>query len=270
MKKFLALLLALVLMFSFCACDKSNDETGTEAPEGLVSVWVISRIDDMSGAYTFAFTYDDDHNLDKITYTKELPDSSLVDSERQFQFDEQGRILSDGHLADGVTKFTCYSYDIYGNKIKEGMTYTYNEQGKILSATDNRTKETTTYTYNDSGRVTQALGTLEEISYAYDAAGRLIEEKSSTGWKAVYTYDEVGKLVKLESGYEGEAAWVETYTYDDNGNIIKVTSQSEEYNGGKPIAYEIEYKQIFVTESRAKALNAQKDYVFSKLMTLTW
>jgi YD repeat-containing protein len=104
----------------------------------------------------------------------------------------------------------------------------------------------------------------------FDAAGRLTEKKSTTGWKDVYTYDDLGRLVKSESGYEDEPAWVETYTYDDKGNITKIVAQSEDYNEGNPITYEIEYKQVFVSENRAKALNAQKDYISGKLMTLAW
>ena len=270
MKKIRALLLALTRVFSFCACGKNDAENGGEAANGQVSVWLLTEIDDLTGAHTFEISYDDANQLRKIVYHKEQPDSTLISTERLYQFDEQGRILSDGQLADGATKFTCYSYDLYGNKIKEGMTYKYDEQGKILSATDTRTKETTTYTYNESGRVIKSEGELEEKTYAYDAAGRLTEEKSSTGWKAVYTYNDLGRLVKSESGYEGEALWVETYTYDDNGNITEITALSEEYNEGKPITYEFAYKQVFVSENRAKALNAQKDYIFGKMMTLTW
>ena len=109
------------------------------------------------------------------------------------------------------------------------------------------------YTYDDEGNVTQIKGgygdTVEMlISYTYEN-GKIVNEHIKTNrreWDVAYSYDDAGRLVRLDWVNENGAPEYVIYTYDDAGRLLsEEINYFYNYNGSlgvqKQSAYRMEY-----------------------------
>ena len=98
----------------------------------------------------------------------------------------------------------------------DSLSFAYNNQGRIISAT-NQAGQEVTYTYDATGElltsVTTPGGTTE---YSYDSDFNLTGITDANGTQALFTYDDQGRLI-TESLTDG--AETITYSYDSTGGI---------------------------------------------------
>lgn len=275
MKKLLALLLALMMVFSLCACSGSEepaddddekeateekkeedtekeDDTGKkdsetpQTPAGtgaeMVDVWVIEGINHAS-ENAVEFVYDKEYNLKTVkAQTTDEEGDDPVYMEMYLEFNNAGKIMTEvlyGYLPAedyrGGTVGEQYAYDKFGNQIETDARYTYDDKGRII------TKEYSDVTY------------WYTISYTYDEAGKLVSEEKIDDYGSyitTYTYDTKGNLIKEES-----TSGTITYTYDTEGK--KLTYQSSFGDGSWKETYEYDANGELVK------MNIVAEYMFS-------
>ena len=151
-----------------------------------------------------------------------------------------------------------YGYDAAGNTTTAAYgsqwsaNYTYDDVGRLSTATDNGRNLTLSYTYDPAGRrsglrVSRGTTVLHDQRYAYDAAGRLITLTDQTasptiavgfrhdaasrlaritdpgGARADYAYDAAGRLAQVwHQDSRGGTVATYNYTYDAEGNPIAI------------------------------------------------
>ena len=143
---------------------------------------------------SLTFTYDENGNMLKIKRHATSTDSTrdLINLE----WDASGKLVS--------------ANSVDGDGAKQDYTFTYDDQGQMISA-DRITKWDTltqNYTYNEKGQL-------------------LLVEQGKISYK--YTYDVDGRLVKVE--YDDRVSWANsnlgkvevTFTYDDQGRPATAT-----------------------------------------------
>ena len=229
MKKLIAMLLALVMVLSLCACNKKDDGAAEEEKETayLLTEVVMTSTDDDGKAHTMKanLEYDDDYNVIGL---KSYEDGELV-YERTFNKDIEKPLLDLGYDEDGeVNDRTEYTYDDKGNLLECKGSYTY---GGVTTTF----REVCTYDGNGNKLTEKSYrnGELDyEYTYTYTATGNVATEIyiSSSGYKSHYTYsyDEHDNVVSVKEEYkhDGEVSSYElTYenTYE-NGKIVKHVS----------------------------------------------
>jgi RHS repeat-associated protein len=108
-------------------------------------------------------------------------------------------------------RVTTFTYDANGNLLQtqdamgEVTTMTRDGHGLLLSLTKpkgNLTPAsgnyTTTYTYNDAGQILSASNALPAtVSYGYDPQGRMVSSTDADGNKTTYQYDALDRLVSI-------------------------------------------------------------------------
>ena len=145
------------------------------------------------------------------------------------------------------------------------MTFTYNAQGRIASATEgmldktisyaydldgNRTSMTdpdgriTNYTYDKRGLMTNLTDGSDTFAFNYDADGRRTALAYPNGVKASYDYDAAGQATDIVNALNGNPVAYNAYTYDALGNRLT----NEDQNGINTYSYDV-YPQL------AKALH---------------
>lgn len=220
-KKWIALLLATVMLVSLAACSDTNSGSKKRSSKDgdLVTVYLFTEgtadieTDIETDIVTLTCTYDDDWNLVKIG----SPDSGEVSAYMEFDYDSDGNLIQ---------------IDDYNYGVKEyQVTFTYNESGQVVQrcearfdndeyVTDNVTEYVTEYEYDENGFLTW----MSVDNPAYD---------SST--LSHFEYDEEGKLAR-----EIREGSVVEYTYDKNGNRVLVVVS---YNDGPTYQYESVYDE---------------------------
>ena len=128
----------------------------------------LSRLTSAIGNYgNLGYTYDSIGN--RLTET----DNGVTDTYTY---------AADSHHLDSIAggNSSTFSYDASGNVVqKDGITFVYNDQGRMAQAVSNGV--TTDYLYNAKGeRVVKQVGSVI-IHYHYDPAGQLIAETSESG-----------------------------------------------------------------------------------------
>ena len=197
-----------IMTFSF---DALNRKTSEKLPSGSITQYrydangnLISTIDALGNVNTFSydamnhqisqtnasnaktqFFFDANGNMTRIidangnttTYSFDALNQNTAITfangrSKQFSYDEMGRIIS--------------QKDCIGNEFK----FTYNPNGKLISKTyPDGTKDT--YTYDALNRMLSATNKNAILSFAYDNAGRIINE-SINGKYTSYIYDVAG------------------------------------------------------------------------------
>ena len=124
--------------------------------------------------------------------------------EREFTFDQQGRILSVSHPSNGVD-LEEYEYDADGNLIRKTETkpdgikinyeYTYDGEGNLIRVREPSSDGLTIY---------------KKTEYFYDVKGNCI------------------RAVSIENSGEEESAELK---YNKKGNLIKKTTKETDYHG---------------------------------------
>ncbi len=182
---------------------------GTTASRGFDTDGKITQVDNANGQSLENYGYDDAF---RITSVSDALDSSLswtygydtldrlnsaskTGFSQSWTYDSNGNRLSE--TGSNPSTYTnsgtsnrlsstsgslsrSYSYDNAGNTLSfSGATFTYNNRGRMASATNGGT--TATYTYNALGqRIRRATASLTSL-YVYDEAGHLAGEYTAAG-----------------------------------------------------------------------------------------
>lgn len=138
-----------------------------------------------------------------------------------FAYDANGNLLTKtAQATTDATGAAGLSATVTGAVRK--WTYTYNSLGQVLTATGPRTNlnDTTTYTYDNQGNmitVKDAAGLVTTLSN-YDANGRVGRIVDANGLTTNLTYSPRGWLTSKNIGGE-----ITTYDYDGVGQMTKIT-----------------------------------------------
>ncbi|MDD4371944.1 MAG: DNRLRE domain-containing protein, partial [Anaerostipes sp.] len=138
-------------------------------------------------------------------------------SDIDYKYDEDGNVLSE---TDDIEETkTEYAYDEDGEVIKK----TQMEEGVVTSVENTQLSETD-YKITEESNVTQ--GQVEEASETvYDAMGRAVTTTDKgTGEVTKTTYDFMGRDVAVEIAISGEDSKTTKKTYDANGAVEKETT----------------------------------------------
>lgn len=249
MKKFLVILLALLMCLSVVACDtkKKNkddddeEETSTEETSCKKALELIEE-GKYEEAYKELYAIRSDEEAAKLLQNFKVLHKKEVHTESRDDFVNEHTIE--------------YSYDKNGNVIKRVETsssemasiseyvYDYDEDGRIVKITSNsrtqyydRGESVVEYKYDENGRVTN----VGAITYEYDKSGNL-KKVSLANEAKVYYYDNNGKLIKKEELQQDEVFGTYTYYYD-NERINKVVSVRNTGNGKSNTEYEYTYNE---------------------------
>lgn len=249
MKKFLLSLLALLLLFSLCAC--VNNPTGNLPPE--TDPPGSSTVQDPENPYQDI--YDSDNNL-ILDYLLDDDGSYLGKNEytyengkphTQKEYDSQDRLfLSTTHEYDENGKLYKDHLELY----EDGLVYArevweYSQTGSLSVVNyynaDGQQTDKTEYVYNDDGSL------LKEVSYGY-LDGRLFsrveidgqdlvlsehqyDENGNVFWYIIYTYENGLRVKGTESTgcytiyhYDGDGVEIGYTIYDADGNITEEIS----------------------------------------------
>lgn len=156
----------------------------------------------------------------------------------------------------GNTSVKEYTYDAYGNQIREvnsatgGYTEnTYDAWGHpiktVIFSANGEAEVTSDMTYDADGRLLHEVTVnssgelMSECDYTYDSEGYLLEEVQKlhyydSVYRNVYTYNEAHTQYVITS-YENDALWGSTEeTYDADGNLLSSRTYRADgsfYNG---------------------------------------
>ena len=223
MKKVLSLCLAALLLLSLTACGKTDLLEEANYRYGMEQLGL--------GNFAKAYDYFRDSTdpraaemLEKFVFvptTVTRTDSKGRDAVYTYTYDEQGNLLS--RTTKGNLNWTA--------ETDFATTYTYDAQNHRLS-----------YTYYSEGKVQMAM------AYTYDADGHMLTqtEHDADGvlvFRADCTYDDHGNLLTLckWSPEERETSNSETvYTYDDQDRIL---TRTETYEGEGSTVYTYIYEE---------------------------
>ena len=198
---------------------------------------IITR-KDWEGGATYQYEYDLINRL--------IAMNSNYGQNIRISYDEKNRVESIQQNAENESICTTYHYGngsassypglLYGLSIddKEKVRYTYDNLGRITKREillDNGKTYSTEFTYvpgKEPGTTTTLVASMKNgdctLYYEYDEAGNIksISEKASSSaskeFKAAYTYDAFGRLIRENSKTEDKTI---CYTYDEGGNILK-------------------------------------------------
>ncbi|MEU9609870.1 RHS repeat-associated core domain-containing protein [Streptomyces sp. NPDC048057] len=127
-------------------------------------------------------------------------------------------------IKDANGKATKATYDARGNLVKVAppapigaSTYTYDEAGRVATATDGRGTKTT-FTYDHRDRITRVAGPTGWADYAWDGDGNLRQRSDATGI-VTYAFDPLSRetVRTLQNGSQT------VLTYHPEGNLETYT-----------------------------------------------
>lgn len=138
----------------------------------------------------------------------------------RYAYDERGRmsLLEVANREGAIKQRLRYDWDEYGqlaSKVLEREA----QPGKPAPA-----KVELNYKYDELGRLASVISPQDPKQtrlYRYDAAGNLVENRSSDKWLKM-EYDAANQLViKKEAASEGEAETLTTFAYDTAGRMVR-------------------------------------------------
>ncbi len=187
--------------------------------------------------------------FDATTYNVTQYSDALSDF-TNFQFSADGR-NNLTTVTDGAGAKTTFGYASSGNNLYNPLSQTdpqgntasfsYDNNGNMLSATDNSTNKGSSYTYNSNGTAasqTDANGKVMSFSYddkgnltkvtfpnpvqpislQVDLESRVTQVVDGKGLKTSFVYDDADHIITVN--YNSQSAV--DYGYDDNGNVLSV------------------------------------------------
>ena len=175
---------------------------------------LISGATDSLGRRSF-YTYDAQGNQNQITIVTGNPNTVT-----KFIYGAFSRLTQ---FTDAVGRVYSYQLDGFGNVIQAkdpanfATRYTYDSEGRPLSATNalNQTYNLT-YTGGDLTAITDPNGVSAQL--LYDAVGRLIGMRGSTGTLSQFSYDAVDRMVSAVDPLGHTIRW----QYDTSGRLLAV------------------------------------------------
>ena len=161
---------------------------------------------------------------------------------------------TDGHLG--------FSAALQAGVSNRVSTWTYNNQGRVLTAKGPRTavNNTTTYTYYTDTTADHTLGDLKTMTNSsgkvtsydkYNKLGQLLQSTDPNGILTINTYDLRQRLKTSSVG--GETT---TYTYDDVGQLTKVAQADGSWVGYE---YDDAHRQTAVKDNLSNRIDYQLD-----------
>ena len=159
--------------------------------------------------YTYALTYYNDGRIHTMVETIQGATTSY-----EYFYDVAGRLSS---VKKNTVTVSSYTYDNNSNRTsgtKNGVAFTgtYDDQDRLA------TWNTLSFTYNDNGemisRTNSSLGLT--TNYTYDAYGHLMSANVSGGMDVVYLRDGLGRRIVRNSS----SSETHRYIYDGNQRVI--------------------------------------------------
>lgn len=169
--------------------DNNGNKTSKTDPEGNTEYW----------------SYNDDHLVTEYTNTAGVITRN--------EYDANGNVTQKKEAA--------------GTDNERIWTYTYDEQGNMLTAT-NPVNATTTWEYDTQGNKVREIGPMgEETTWTYDVFGNMLTMTNPLSYTWIYTYDERGNRLTETDPLEHTAAW--EYDTDNNctAEIDKLGNRTE-------------------------------------------
>lgn len=220
MKRFFALMLAILMVASLCACKK--DEGATKSYPVMTDMVMRYGSGDETREVKTEIEYDDAFNI--VGYKMYMDGKLYTEGTLDGAFNRP--LLEKDYGEDGTVEYTTtYTYDANGNELsstrkdKDGAlvwanVYTYTAEGWLATEEWDYGEDETDWT-----------------KYTYDSHGNKISLKSGSGeeiWSE-YTYENTysgDKLTEVKSYRDGVLQ--ELFRYDADGNqILEVSYNSE-------------------------------------------
>jgi len=180
---------------------------------------------DFNGSAT-VYEYDDTGRTTAVIYAD--------GNEERFDYNALGQRTSATQVsALGDSRITTYSYDSVGRLVLETqadgstLAYVYDLNGNKTSTVAtpaSGTAVTTIYSYDVLNRLSSVTSAEGITSYGYDAVGNRASISYPNGTSQVYGYDELNRLVSLET-FDSTGALVALfdYTLDVTGRRTAIT-----------------------------------------------
>lgn len=227
-KKWMALLLATVMLVSLAACSSSGSSKKSSKEGDMVTVCLITRAEGTD--FFTTMKYDDHGNLLQIA---EYNDGTECVRD-EYEYDADGKLI----------EWVSYWF----NEIHYQETYTYDENGNLIQSCKSYADgpeyiSEYEYEHDEDGNLIQTRKTAydgyeEVFKYTYDKNGNLIKEDGDHG-VTEYTYNEDGNVTKTV-GYDNTE-----YIYDEKGRITRMVTY---YDGIEAMQAEIVYENGFPTK----------------------
>ena len=139
---------------------------------------------------------------------------------------------------------TVYFDGIQLFKESFGTTYTYDDDGKVVSVVDLQ-NETTTYEYTDND-LTRIIDSNGVLTYTYDTHHNVLSATTATGIVYQFTYDTYGNNTEVRV-VNGDKYISSSATYVNEGNYLHTTKDdlenvtTYEYNGDTGVLEWVQY-----------------------------
>jgi YD repeat-containing protein len=178
---------------------------------GLTTYDNLGRVDTITdaGNRVTAHDYWPDDQLKQTRRTGYLDLGSATARDVVIGYQEYDSVGNVTKTRAGSTETVTRAYDARGNLIQQIVdpgvlnrttTFTVDREGRLLTSTTGRYK--TTNVLGAASKLvasTETSGVGAAVSYQYDTLGRLKTLKSARSFDTTYTYDQLGRTVKVEA-----------------------------------------------------------------------
>jgi len=175
---------------------------------------------------THTYTYDDVYQLTNATHPQ------AYNPNESFTYDPVGNRLT-SHLS------SAYVYDNLNRLLEDDdYTYTYDNNGNLVSKVDKISIATTNYQYDDENGLIQVVTPTDIVQYQYDGFGRRIA-KNVNGVVTKYVYDREDILFEVDANGNIKARYTHgpgidepiSVDRDTNGDGVLDTTYYYHYDG---------------------------------------
>ena len=210
--------------------DYADSATQLNYFKWLPKVYTITD-EEYIDTYRFVF----DHQTRTLKVINECVDEGdFYEENVEYAFDEKYNIISIAYnYDDGTSEIEKFEYDEYNNLVKYVFNdniheYIYDENGNVITYISG--EEITEYSYDESGNLLSEIfmpdgkNIATSNKYEYDENNKVVKHifNSYIGERiTVYTYNELGLIIE-ERNISSDDGYLKTYTYDENGRLIKI------------------------------------------------
>jgi RHS repeat-associated protein len=140
---------------------------------------------------------------------------------RTSTLDPRGRLITYAYVGNRLTTETWYNAD---STVADIKTYTYDQSGNRLSASDS--SGTYTYTYDGNQLATQTDPNGITLTYGYDLDGNVTSISDSQGGVTTMAYNALGEVTSKT--YQDSSTQLRVdFTYDYAGNLTSATRYND-------------------------------------------
>lgn len=243
LKRILSLIVCLVIVFcGFTACDQEKDANVEKEnvvennSEEMLNIWVPSFVE--SDDFMYEFQYDD-YRLERI-----ICEHKGETAEYLYSYNENG------HFTEMTIKVADGESDI--------CNYSYEYDGRHVSIDDGR-----------YGIEFDEFGRFFQFKYIILQESQLNEEIQNIDHVEEFQYDDLGKLISIESYDDGIMSSQTQYSYDNQGRRIRVQvyNKSELYSEK---VYEYDEQDRVVKEIERRRGLVREDIVTGEICEGEW